>query len=72
MNKPIHQMTTVELQKRLYELNGIKPPQKNAPKKEWDKYFQACFLTVGMKKYGNKEKAQEFMQEQFGKRYTST
>ncbi len=62
-HKAPSEMTAAELQQRLFELNGIQPPEKDATEQERYDYFKACLLTTGMKIYSEKDKAQQFMEE---------
>ena len=62
-NKRPSEMTAMELQQRLFELNGIQQPEQGASQRAWDDYFKACLLTTGMKIHGDKDKARQFMEE---------
>ncbi len=62
-HKAPSEMIAAELKQKMFELNGIQQPERDAPKREWDEYFKACLLTTGMKIHGEKGKAKKFMEE---------
>lgn len=62
-NRSPSEMTAAGLKQKLFELNGIQQPGREELKWKWDDYFKACLLTTGMKMYGEKGRAQKFMED---------